>query len=181
MADRATGGPALRRLVALLRAWSGGVRVRAALAATLVVAAILAVSAVTFVLFHRRQLEATLTDVARQQAAAVATQVARGGAAVADVTPAGAGERALVQVLDDRGRIVTASPSIGGAPPLVDRRPAPGRTEVVRAERLPIGETEPFVVVARGVSTPRGNTVVLSAQSLETVERANDVLVELLG
>src|SRR4051794_28363248 len=58
----------------------GGVRVRAALAATVVVAVILAVSAVAFVLLQRRQLEATLTDVAAEQAAAVAGEVTRKGA-----------------------------------------------------------------------------------------------------
>jgi signal transduction histidine kinase len=159
----------------------GGVRVRAALAATLVVALILAVAAVAFVLVQRRQLEATLGSVAEQEAAAVASQVARDGAAAADVIPAGAGEQALVQVLDASGRVVAASPSVAGEPPLVDRRPAPGQTVTVRADALPIGEEEPFAVAVRGVRGPNGDAVVIAAQSLESAENATDVLVRLLA
>jgi signal transduction histidine kinase len=157
------------------------VRFRAALAATLVVALILAVSAVAFVLLQRNQLESTLEGIAQQETAAVAAQVARQGAATADVTPAGAGEQALVQVLNSGGVVVAASPSIDGEPPLVDLRPAPGQTVTVRAEALPIGEEEPFAVVARGVRGPDGDAVVIAAQSLETAERANEVLIRLLA
>jgi signal transduction histidine kinase len=155
--------------------------VRAALAATLVVGLILAVSAVAFTLLQRRQLESTLLGVARQQAAEVAAQVTRGGAASADVTPAGSGERALVQVLGATGAVITQSPAIEGSPPLVDQRPAPGETVSLRADRLPVGEEDPFAVVVRGVRGPDGNAVVISAQSLESARRANEVLIRLLA
>jgi signal transduction histidine kinase len=155
--------------------------VRAALAATVVVAVILATAAVAFVVLQRRQLEATLTDVAAQGAAAVAAEVARDGAAQADVTPAGSSERALVQVLNRDGVVVASSQSIAGEPPVVDDRPPPGRTIVRRAGALPIGEEEPFAVVVRGVQGPDGDSVVISAQSLETAERATEVLVRLLA
>jgi signal transduction histidine kinase len=157
------------------------VRVRAAIAATLVVAAILAVSAVSFVVLQRRQLESTLSDVARQEADAVATQVARGGISTADVSPPGVGEQALVQVLDGAGAVLTASPSIAGAPPLVDVRPPPGSTVTLREDALPIEEEDPFVVVVRGVTGPDGDVVVISAQSLESSERATGVLIGLLA
>jgi signal transduction histidine kinase len=163
-----------------LRGRLGGVRVRAALAATVVVALILAVSAVAFVLLQRDQLESTLAGVAEQEAAAVAAQVARKGAAAGDVTPAGTGEQALVQVVGSDGVVVAASPTIAGEPPVVDLHPVPGRTVTLRADELPVGEEEPFVVVARGVQGPDGAAVVLVAQSLETAERANQVLIRLL-
>jgi signal transduction histidine kinase len=159
----------------------GGVRVRAALAATLVVGLILAVSAVAFTLLQRGQLESTLLGVARQQAAAVAAQVARDGAAAADVTPAGAGEQALVQVLGAHGTVITQSPAIEGAPPLVGQRPGPGETVTLRADRLPVKEEDPFAVVISGVHGPDGDAVVISAQSLESARRANDVLIRLLA
>jgi signal transduction histidine kinase len=155
--------------------------VRAALAATLVVALILAVAAVAFVLLQRHQLEATLASVAEQEAAAVAAQVARDGAAAADVNPAGAGEQALVQVLDAGGRVVAASPSVVGEPPLVDPRPQPGQTVTVRADTLRIAEEEPFAVAVRGVRGPDGDAVVIAAQSLESAGSATDVLVRLLA
>jgi signal transduction histidine kinase len=157
------------------------VRVCAALAATLVVALILAVSAVAFVVLQRRQLDSTLTEVAAQEAAAVADQVARNGATAADVTPAGGGEAALVQVVSSDGVVVAASPSIAGEPPVVDVRPAPGQSVSLRADELPIGEEEPFAVVVRGVQGPDGDAVVIAAQSLETVERASQVLIKLLA
>ena len=159
----------------------GGVRVRAALAATLVVAVILAVSAVAFVVLQGRQLESTLSDVAAEQAAAVAGEVTRNGAAGADVTPAGRSERALIQVLDRNGDVVASSPSIADEPPMVTQRPAPGRTVRLRAGTLPIDEDEAFAVVVRGVSGADGEAVVISAQSLETAGRATDVLIRLLA
>jgi signal transduction histidine kinase len=157
------------------------VRVRAALAATVVVALILAVSAVAFVLLQRRQLEATLLGVARQAANVVAAQVGRAGASAAEVTQPGAGEQALVQVIGGDGTVVAASPSIRGTPPLLSARPAPGRTVTLRASRLPVGEEDPFAVVVRGVRGPDGDAVVISAQSLESADRANTVLIRLLA
>ncbi|GAA3165383.1 ATP-binding protein [Blastococcus jejuensis] len=158
----------------------GGVRLRAAMAATLVVAVILAIAAVAFVVLQRRQLEQTLADVAAQVAAAVVTEVARDGAVGVDVAPAGRGERALVQVLTPDGTVVAASPPIVGEPALVTDRPAPGETLVRRADSLPIGEEEAFAVVVRGVRGPDGPVIVISAQSLETAENATDVLIRLL-
>jgi signal transduction histidine kinase len=155
--------------------------VRTALAATVVVALILALASVAFVVLQRRQLEATLTDVAEQQAAAVASEVARNGAAPADVTPTGDSDGALIQVVDADGAVVVASPAIEGEPPVVDTRPPPGRTTVLHADTLPIGEGEAFGVVVRGVAGPDGDAVVISAQSLETAEEATQVLVGLLA
>jgi signal transduction histidine kinase len=159
----------------------GGVRVRAALAATLVVGLILAVSAVAFTLLQRSELESTLLSVARQQAGTVAAQVARDGVAAADVVQAGAGEHALVQVLGRNGTVITQSPAIKGAPPLVEQRPAPGETVTLHADRLPVEEEDPFAVVIRGVHGPDGDAVVISAQSLESARRANAVLIRLLA
>lgn len=159
----------------------GGVRVRAALAATAVVALILAISAVAFVVLQRRQLEATLTDVAAQQASAVAAGVVRNGAVGADVAPAGRSERALVQVLTRAGDVLASSPSIVGEPAMVADRPPPGKTIVRRVDKLPIGENESFGVVVRGVAAPDGDAVIISAQSLETASSATSVLIRLLG
>lgn len=152
---------------------------RAALAATVVVAVILAVAAVAFVLVQRRQLESTLADVAAQGAATTAAEVAQRGA-VGDVVPAGRGEQALVQVVTAGGVVLASSAAIAGEPPVVDLRPAPGESVTLRADTLPIGETEPFAVVVIGVASPDGDVVVISAESLETAERATEVLVNLL-
>ena len=159
----------------------GGVRVRAALAATAVVALILAVAAVAFVLLQRRQLESSLTSAAMQDAASIADQVTAAGADAADVTPTGGGDQALIQVVSNDGVVVASSPSIAGEPAVVDARPAPGDVTTLQSETLPIGEEEPFVVVARGVTGPEGDAVVISARSLESVQRATEVLARLLA
>jgi signal transduction histidine kinase len=181
VADDGIGQPARLNTLQGIRGRLSGVRVRTALAATVVVALILAVAAVAFVVLQRRQLEATLTDVAAQEAAAVAAEVARNGAASVDVTRARGGEGALVQVVTPDGTVVAASPSIRGEPPVVGVRPAPGQTIVLRRDSLPIGEGDPFAVVARGVAGPGGDAVVISAHSLETAQRATQVLVGLLA
>jgi signal transduction histidine kinase len=172
--------PALGRWRAVLGRL-GGVRVRAALAATAVVALVLAVAAGAFVVLQRRQLEATLTDVAAQEADAVALEVARNGSSDADVTPVGGADRALVQVVARDGAVAASSPGIAGQPPMVDARPAPGETGVLRPRNLPVEEDDTFAVVVRGVAAPDGDAVVISAQSLESAHRATEVLVRLLA
>jgi signal transduction histidine kinase len=44
-----------------------------------------------------------------------------------------------------------------------------------------VGEEDPFAVVVRGVRGPDGDAVVISAQSLESADRANTVLIRLLA
>jgi len=156
----------------------GGVRLRTALGATLVVAMFLAVASVAFVLLQREQLEASLTDVARQQAADVAEQVEQEGAGVDRV---GGGEQSLIQVVDGSGSVVAASPSVEGEPPVTKLTPAPDEVITVSSEKLPIGEGDRFVVVAHGVTTPDGPMVVLAAQSLEVVGQSTAVAGTLLA
>ena len=151
------------------------------MAATFVVAVILAVAAVAFVLVQQQQLEGALEKVAAQQAADVATQITQTGSAAVDLTGSGSGEQALVQVLTRDGEMLASSPSVVGEPPIVNDRPAPGEVATTQVVALAIGEGEPFVVVSRGVSTHEGDLVVTAAQSLETVGQATSVVIELLA
>lgn len=155
-----------------------GVRWRTTVAATLTVAVFLAVAAVAFAVAQRHQLEQSITDNARQQAVDVATEVATTGAGAP--LASGSGDQSLVQIVDGAGRVVAASPSVDGEPPVVDVRPEPGSSTVVRSRTLPIGEEEDFVVVAVGVSGPDGPAVVLVAESLELVGQSTSVVVNLL-
>lgn len=155
-----------------------GVRIRTSLAATVVVALVLAAASIAFVLLQRHQLEASLTDVAGQQAADVATQVRRDGTR-ADLL-GGGGDQSLIQVVNQGGTVVAASASIEGEPPVIDLGPAAGETAVRTSDTLPIGEGDRFVVVARGTDSPDGPLVVLAAQSLESVDESTAVVGELL-
>ncbi|MCW2761530.1 MAG: ATP-binding region, ATPase domain protein [Marmoricola sp.] len=154
-------------------------RLRTSLGATAVVALFLAAAAGTFVVLQRQQLESSLTDVARQQAADVAAQVSQKGSRV-DLS-GGGGEESLIQVVNASGDVVAASPSVEGEPPVIARTPGSGTVLVVVTDRLPIGEGERFVVVARGVGTPEGPMVVLAARSLEVVGQSTAVVVGLLA
>lgn len=156
----------------------GGVRLRTAAAATLVVALVVPAASIAFVLLHRHQLESSLTTVARQQASDVTERVGREGAAV-DLL-GGGGDQSLVQVIDGEGEVAAASASIDGEPPIMDLETAPGEVRVTSSAGLPIGEGDTFVVVAQGVASPDGPMVVLAAQSLESVQESTDVVVKLL-
>lgn len=157
------------------------VRFRAAAAATMVVAVTLLGAGVAFVLLQRSQLEGALTDLARQQAGDLAARVRTEGVADAAVAMSG-GEASLAQVVSPTGVVLAASPSIAGEPPVVDVTPEPGATEVIRRNGLPVGEEEPFVVVAQGVDAgPEGSVVVIVAHSLESVERSTSVVAGLLA
>jgi len=155
-----------------------GVRWRTTAAATLTVAVFLAVAALAFAFAQRAQLKDSITEAAQGQAADIAAQVAQEGAG-ADLAT-GAGDQSLVQIVDASGSVLAASPSVEGEPPVVDARPAPGATSIIRSGDLPIGEGEDFVVVARGVSGPDGPVVVLVAESLELVSQSTAVVVNLL-
>lgn len=155
-----------------------GVRWRTTVAATLTVAVFLAIAGLAFALAQRQQLEGSITEASRDQANDIAAEVQREGS-TADLAT-GAGDQSLVQILDADGSVVAASPSVEGEPSVVDARPAPGTTTVIRSTTLPIGEGEPFVVVATGVSGPDGPMVVVVAQSLELVGQSTAVVVTLL-
>ncbi|HET7734587.1 MAG TPA: ATP-binding protein [Nocardioidaceae bacterium] len=148
------------------------------MAATLAVAVFLAIAGLAFVLAQRQQLERSITNATRGQASGIARQVHRGGS-TANLT-SGAGDQSLVQILAADGRVSAASPSVNGEPAVVDVRPAPDTTVVLRSSDLPIGEDEPFVVVATGVSGPDEPMVVIVARSLELVEQSTAVVVNLL-
>lgn len=148
------------------------------MAATLAVAVFLAVAALVFAIAQRQQLEGSITEAARGQAADIAAQVAQDGASAGLTT--GTGDQSLVQIVDSAGNVLAASPSVEGEAPVVDARPEPGTTTTVRSRALPIGEGEEFVVVAVGVSGPDGPFVVLVAESLELVGQSTAVVVTLL-
>jgi signal transduction histidine kinase len=156
----------------------GDVRLRTSAAATLVVALVLAAASIAFVVLQRHQLESSLTDVARQQASDVSGQVSQEGSAVDLI--AGGGDQSLIQVVDGRGSVVAASPTVEGERPVLDLSPAPGEVIVRTSDQLPLGEGESFAVVARGATSPDGPMVVLAAQSLETVQESTSVIGELL-
>src|SRR5690349_10943846 len=101
----------MRPRLARMRAWvrqRAGARVRAALAAALVVAVVLGVGAVGFVFLYHRQLVRTVDGAATQRAQAVAREIDRTGVPTG-VLPTEHGEPMAVQVIDPAGNVVAWS------------------------------------------------------------------------
>ncbi|TRW46728.1 ATP-binding protein [Georgenia yuyongxinii] len=180
MARRPTPGHESASESAMRRPAARGVRFQTTLAATLVVAATLALAAVAFVLLQRSRFEASLTELADQQAADVAAQAADEGATGLEFSRVGAGERSMVQVVGPSGEVLLASTARAGERALVASRPPPGSSVTVRVN-VPDEEETEFVAVAKGVATPAGPMVVIAAQSLEPAAESTAVAVGLLA
>ncbi|WP_433796835.1 sensor histidine kinase [Actinoplanes sp. CA-252034] len=154
-----------------------GIRLRSAIAAGLVVAVAAVLAGAVLLVTARGILLDGVTTTATDRVNQVVAALRAGNAAAltAAMTPAEPG-RTLVQVLDETGRVVRASPAFAADRPLSGLRPAPGRT--VWDDRRPrAGRHAQFRVLAAGVQTPSGVQTVLVAQSMETVDEAGRAIV----
>jgi signal transduction histidine kinase len=173
--------PTARRLVRVrAAAWRlGMVRVRTTLAAVVVVGAAMAVGAVVLVAVLRGTLSREVRTAAGLRGQDVASLLA------SDPAPAGPlavaePDELLIQVLDDRGRVVAASPNAGGLAPVARLRP--GESGLVRAP--PGGPVEAggeLLAVASGADTPQGRRTVVVARSTDDVGEATAVVTRLLA
>lgn len=140
------------------------VRVRTTVGATAVVGVALVIGAVVLVGVLRSNLVDNVDTAARLRAddvvALLEADTAPGELAVDSE------EASLVQVVDQRGRVVAASGNIAGETPIADLVAGSSRT----LDRLPIGEDGPYRVVAVAADSPGGRFVVLSARSLEPTQ-----------
>lgn len=157
-----------------------GVRVRTTLAATLVVALVLALAGAGFVALQRVQLRDALTNLAEGQASDLARQVATLGLTSKSLVSLISSEEGIAQVLDGQGRVMSSSDPIEESGPIVNARPVPGATVSAYVGGLPEEHNSDYVVVARGVSTPDGDAVVVVAQSLDSVDESTNVVIRLL-
>jgi signal transduction histidine kinase len=140
------------------------VRVRATAAATLIAAVALVVGALGLLaLLHRSQLS-SLDAAARLRADDIATIVRSG--AMGPALPGATSDATLVQVADASGHVVAASENIEGEAPVATFRPGGTRAEARTVDNAPIGDGEPFRVVALRVDSPNGPFTVYAATSL---------------
>ena len=131
-----------------------GVRGRSALAAVIVVALGLALGASAFLLLLQRELISTVQSAAKARATEVATQVAREGIAGLGGDLSGTGGAQVVQVVDDTGRVVSASSDRARVRPLAQIRPAAGEVREVRSSRLTLFDDDnPYLVAVAGVDS----------------------------
>jgi signal transduction histidine kinase len=166
-------------LAAWSRAWPGTVRVRTTVAAVVVVGLAMAVGALVLVAVLRDTLTREVRAAARLRGQDVAAVLAsdpsgRGPLGVGD------GEELLIQVLDDGGRVVAASPNAGGLPPLARLRPG-GSAEVEVPPGAPVEADSEFLAVATGATTAQGPRTVVVARSTEAVTEATAAVSGLLA
>jgi signal transduction histidine kinase len=145
----------------------GTVRVRTTVAAVVVAGLAMAVGGLALVAVLRGALTGELRTAARLRGQDVAELLA--------ADPAGRGPLAvdeadelLIQVLDERGRVVIASPNAQGMGPVARLRP--GQSAEVRIPKAaPVEADGGFLAVATGADTALGPRTVLVARSTEAV------------
>lgn len=164
------------RLSAVTHLTHTTVRWRTTLAATGVVAVVLAAAGFGLIALQHSQMESALRDLAGQQALDVSAQLQKQGIDHTDLSGSGSTERVLIQVIDrETGDVLTSSSSITGELAVIDARPPPGAEVSEVSSSLPISDGAPYVLIARGVSTGGTPLVVVAALSLEPASQAREV------
>ncbi|WP_448071865.1 ATP-binding protein [Georgenia yuyongxinii] len=149
-----------------MRAGGLGIRALTTVAATAVVAAILALAGVALTLLLRNALTAGVESAARERADYVASLVdAPLATSVVDAVSEG---RALAQVLDGQGRVLAASDDLEGMPPMAPPTTAPRITTIAS---LPEAHGEPYRIVALPAGPRETPRTVLVGMPLTPVVR----------
>ena len=146
----------------------GTVRARTTAAALGVVAAMLVAGALVLTAAVRHSLASGVERVARTRAEVVASLVRQG--APPPTLAVGGEEDALVQVVDETGRVLAASPNLQGERRISGFVPAVGATELRTLHGLPIADNGTFRVAGTTVNGPNGPVIVYAANSLRHVD-----------
>jgi signal transduction histidine kinase len=162
--------PRPRQGTGRLRARLGTVRVRTTVAAVVVVGVAMAVGALVLVAVLRDTLTREVRTAARLRGQDVASVLASnptgpGPLAVDDA------EELLIQVLDEGGRVVEASPNAVGLAPVARLRPGES-AEVEIPAGAAAGEDGGFLAMATAADTPLGRRTVVVVRSTEAVTEA---------
>jgi signal transduction histidine kinase len=157
----------------------GTVRVRTTVAAVAVAGLAMAVGGLALVAVLRASLSRELATAARLRgqdvAAVLASDPAGRGALAVDEA-----DELLIQVLDDGGRVVAASPNAAGLAPLARLRPGQS-AQVEIPEAAPVEADGLFLAVATGADTPQGRRTVLVVRSTEAVSETTAAVGGLLA
>jgi signal transduction histidine kinase len=148
-----------------------GVRVRATMVATVIVAVVLVAGALALLTLVHRSLVGSVDAAGQARARDVAGLAASGR--LQDSVASTGEESSVVQVVDAHGAVRSASSNISGEPPLLARAPAGRAPAVFSATQLPFGENPgSFRVAVQPVALPDGPGWVYVATSLSQVDLA---------
>lgn len=137
------------------------------------VAVALVLGAVTLVLVLRATLTGNVRSAAELRAGEVAAVLSAGAGSPS--LAVSAPDEQLIQVLDQTGRVVTASANVVGKPAVA--RLAAGQTAEIHT---PVDE-DLFLAVAAAADTPDGRRVVIVARALSDALESTRVLIQLLA
>jgi signal transduction histidine kinase len=157
--------------MAAKRWWRRGatVRLRATLAATVVVGVALAAGGVGLVLLLHRSQVAAVRSAATLRATEIVGLVRAGR--LPNPIPAKADDSSLVQVIDAAGQVVAQSENIDGEARLAHFAPGAAAPAVRTMHGLPIADpASAYIVVAVRARAPDGERVVYVATSLGSVD-----------
>ncbi|MCQ8195331.1 sensor histidine kinase [Streptomyces rugosispiralis] len=162
--------------------WRGlGVRTRLTLAATLVAALGLCLAGALLVVSQRASLVRSLDDSARQRALIIAATLDKGRAAQ-PLPASGAGDD-VTQIVDHRGRVITASGNVTGEPVLFRTlKPVPGGGPSVRtAHGGPLGDQETYRVAVVSTGSRQAPKTVYVGLATTQADHSVDELVAKLA
>ncbi len=157
----------------------GTIRARTTVAACLVVALALAISALLVLVVLRRSLVDNVDRATQARAEDLAASARQGSL---PATPSAPGEEdTIVQVVDASGRVVSASANIRGRGPITTTRPRGTRPQRRTMRGLPDpDDTTEFRVVALRTRGPSGDRIVYVAAGLEPVQDSVDAVRDIL-
>ena len=152
----------------------GTLRWRLTLVATAIVAAVLLVSAVGLVTVQQQLLTRGVDESLVQRADNIEKDVARG--AIGTLLPSeGDREDSFLQLVDDRGHVVAASPNVRAQPAIAIVPPARSGQVLRTVSEIPLSPHE-FRVLARPVRTQSGTTTLIVAKNLDDVKESVSIL-----
>jgi signal transduction histidine kinase len=154
--------------------WFGTVRSRLTLLATVVVAGMLLVSSLWVIAVQRRLLTHGIEESLRQRADNVAVELARvplGGTLPRE----GDHEDSFLQLVDDSGRVIAASPDADLTTPVVGPLEA-GTAQAIRTVTDPVHRPGEFRVLARRVTVSSGSATLVVGKNLDDVNESVRIL-----
>ena len=154
------------------------VRARTTIAAAVVVGAALAATGVLVVNTLHGRLVRGQRNTAELRARDVAVLVADGHLPATLAIPGE--DRALIQVVDARGRVLVQSTNTANQPSILAATELAKAPFVTTMRGLPIGDSERFVVVALPATTATGIVTVITAESLESADDDTSAVARLL-
>jgi signal transduction histidine kinase len=158
--------------------WLGGVRLRTAIAAAVVVGVAGVIAAFGFVRATESILTHNVDGAVRQRVAEVKAGLRDDEAS--DVLETLTGDTTLVQVLDGAGNVVATSFPVGSKPPLASHAVPVGST-AKSTRPWPAGDDAPYRIWVVGVKTSNGPQTVVVAQSLQPVRENTEALTRTLA